>query len=78
MLSVVPYGSSLNKGCYSKAIGLPVREGHGVHSSDPALTQDNPAKRLLTFLSLGCWLSARKKEYISKRDNVIANTNFFS
>lgn len=77
MLSVVPYGSSLNKGCHSKAIGLPVREGHVSHSSDPTLAQDNPVKRLLTFLNLGCWLSARKKEYISKYDNVIANTTFF-
>jgi len=43
VLSTVPYGSDLNKGCHSRAIGLPGREGQIAQGSDPALTQDNAA-----------------------------------
>lgn len=45
MLTAVPYGSDLNKGCHSRAIGLPGREDHIAHGSDPALTQDNAAEK---------------------------------
>lgn len=45
VLTAIPYGSNLNKGCHSRATGLPGREGHIAHGPDPALTQDNAAEK---------------------------------
>lgn len=65
MLTAVPYGSKLNKGCHSRAIGLPGREGHITQGSDPALAQDNAVEKAAYVSQPGVLVICQGKKNIS-------------